>query len=410
MADKINAAILLILLRWGLVSALEPNEILVIANSDNTASVRIAQYYSQKRQVPTKNILTLSLGTQLKDTISRNDYDKWLAEPIREKLFSLEFAGKIKCLLTTYGVPYKVGPRGPLEGLEGRLQQLEELARQEKTAIEQLQQSGLAGSAEHKQRAHRLTQLQLEIDRISGRETDASVDSELSMVLVPGYELHRWQPNALRNSMLGLGFSTVMVCRLDGPDYRIVKGLVDKALAAEKSGLNDVAYIDSRGLVTKDLPGYFDQSLRDLAVLTRLRTKMPVKEEQTEKLFGPGACPQTAIYCGWYSLKNYVDAFDFVDGAIGYHISSLEAADLRDPNSSQWCPAMLRDGITATLGAVTEPYLHSFPQPKAFFLELFNGRCFVEAFYYTNPFNSWQLILIGDPLYKPFKTIHKSRI
>jgi len=210
----------------------------------------------------------------------------------------------------------------------------------------------------------------------------------------------------LKNSMLGLGPSTLMVSRLDGPGEDVAIGLVDKAMAAEKTGLKGIAYIDSRGIADDKKPyspGYFDKSLRDLAVRIELRTIMPVKEERTEKLFAPGACPRAAIYCGWYSLKKYVDAFDFVDGAIGYHIASWEAADLRDPNSSQWCPAMLKDGITATLGAVAEPYLHSFPEPKSFFFELFNGCCLVEAYYHTKPFNSWQLVLIGDPLYRPFK-------
>ena len=64
---------------------------------------------------------------------------------------------------------------------------------------------------------------------------------------------------------------------------------------------------------------------------------------------------------------------------------------------------MLVDGITATLGAVAEPYLHSFPKPKEFFEELYSGKCLVEAYYRTKPFNSWRLILIGDPLYRPFK-------
>ncbi len=411
--------ILSILSHCGTVLALEPDEILVIANGDNAASVRIARYYCKSRHVPTKNILTVSLGTELRDTISRNDYNKWLAEPIREKLFSFEFAGEIGCLLTTYAIPYRVGPREPLKELKGKLDELEALTEQGKNAIEQLQQKGLAGSAEFEQKSKRLAQLQLEIDRINGKETAASVDSELSMVLLSAYELYRWQENLLKNNVQGWDFRTLMVCRLDGPDCTIVKGLVDKAIAAEKAGLTGIAYIDSRGLVKpvpsallgaglsgvegKDLPGYFDQSLRDLAILTRLRTAMPVKEERTKELFAPGTCPRTAIYCGWYSLKNYVDAFDFVDGAVGYHISSLEAANLRDPDSSQWCPAMLRDGITATLGAVAEPYLHSFPEPKTFFLELYNGKCLVEAYYHTKPFNSWQLILIGDPLYRPFK-------
>ena len=377
--------------------ALEPEQILIIANSNIKESLEIAHYYCSKRNVPSENILSLPLGKMLIDTISRDNYEKQLAEPIRKKLSSREFAGKIKCLLTTYGVPVKVGKRGPLKGQEEKLKQLRKLAERGKSKLEQ-----------KKKNNHKLTKLQREIDRILGKETNASVDSELSMVLFDDYELYRWQPNKLNVNAPYWDFKTLMVCRLDGPSFEIVKAIVNKAMATEKTGLKGIAYIDSRGIADDKKPysfGHFDQSLRDLATLTRYRTEMTVKEESTEKLFAPGTCQRAAIYCGWYSLKKYVDAFDFVDGALGYHISSLEAVDLRDPNSSQWCPAMLKDGITATLGAVAEPYLHSFPEPKAFFTELFNGRCLVEAYYRTKPFNSWQFVLLGDPLYRPFKKL-----
>jgi uncharacterized protein (TIGR03790 family) len=411
MPAKVMAMILLVAAPFS-AAALEPGEILVIANSDNTESMRLAQYYCQKREVPGENIFAVPLGTEVRDTISRADYEKRLAEPIRNKLLDLQFAGKIRCLLTTYGVPYKVGGRGTLKGLEAKLRELTELATQERTKLKQLEQNGLANSPEHERARLNLARIQPDIDYITGKETDASVDSELSMAMFGPYELYRWQPNMLKDNTSGLGFRTLMVCRLDGPDYTVAKGLVDKAIAAEKTPLKGIAYIDSRGLANKPgyLPGYYDQSLRDLAVLTGLRTQLPVQEEQTEALFAPGACPQAAIYCGWYSLKRYVDAFDFVDGAVGYHIASFEAVSLHDPNSTQWCPAMLRDGITATLGAVAEPYLSAFPEPAAFFQELYNGSCLVEAYYRTNPFNSWQLLLIGDPLYTPFKTIQKSKI
>jgi len=295
-----------------------------------------------------------------------------------------------------------------LKGQEDKLKQLKKSLEQRKKEVRQSEEKGSAKSTKQgKNVSPKLAQLQSEIDRIKGKETNASVDSELSMVLFGDYELYQWQPNKLRNR-LGLSFNTLMVSRLDGPGEDVVIGLVDKAIKAEKTGLNGIAYIDSRGIADDKKPyspGYFDQSLRNLAVLIKLRTIMPAKEEQTRKLFAPGACPRTAIYCGWYSLKKYIDAFNFVDGAIGYHIASWEAVDLRDPNSSRWCPAMLKDGITATLGAVDEPYLHSFPEPKEFFLELFNGYCLVEAYYRTKPFNSWQLVLIGDPLYRPFKKL-----
>jgi uncharacterized protein (TIGR03790 family) len=411
MLQRKQIIVLFVLIGVAAASALEPNEILVIANGHIPDSKDIAQYYCQKRNVPTENVLYLPLGINLKDSISRDDYDRQLARPIRSELQTRQELSKIKCLVTTYGVPFKVGKRPPLAHLEKQLQKLRELADQEKSKLEQLKQSGSTKSTQYKQSEHTLALYKIQIDHITGDETNASVDSELSMVLFGDYELYRWQLNMLKGAAHGTGFSrkgwpspkTLMVARLDGPSSTIAKGLIDKAMAAENTGLDGIAYLDSRGNTGKGMPGQVDQSLRDLTLITKLQTKLTIKEERTRNLFSPGDCPRTAIYCGWYSVGKYIDAFDFVDGAIGYHIASFEAVRLRDPNSTQWCPAMLMDGITATLGAVAEPYLQAIPLPKEFFLELYNGSCLVEAYYHTKPFNSWQLILIGDPLYTPFK-------
>ena len=406
MASRTAIITFLMLICNGKGLALESGEILVIANRQISASKRIAEYYCEKRNIPKKNIIYLALGHNPRETISRDEYERSLALPIRRQL-QQRFPGEIRCLVTTYGIPVKAGSQGLLPGMGGKLKELKRLLSQEKQRLEELKQDLATDprkmSIQTKQINQKITQMQLEIGRISGKETNASVDSELSMLLFQSYDLYRWQPNMLRGQVPGLGFKTLMVSRIDGPDYTIVKGLIDKALTAEKTGLKGNAYIDSRGIEKKDLYGYFDQSLRDLGVFIHSNTKMPIKAEQTGKLFQPGSCPQTAVYCGWYSVRKYVDAFDFVDGAVGFHIASYEAQKLRDPNSSTWCAAMLRDGITATLGAVDEPYLHSFPQPKEFFTELFRGSCLVEAYYRTKPFNSWQLVLIGDPLYRPFK-------
>jgi uncharacterized protein (TIGR03790 family) len=394
--------VLLVLLSSVRLYALEPEEILVVANSDFPASVRLAQYYCQQRGLPQGRVVPVSLGPRLRDSIGRDDYDRRLARPIRRVLTTREDMRSIKCLVTTYGIPFRVNKRGPLPGSEARLKELRRAQQQEEEAIVQLQADGQADSPEHAERTRREGVLKMEINRLMGNETGAAVDSELSLVLFAPYELYRWQPNLLRSDT-PRAVKTLMVCRLDGPDYGIAKGLIDKAIAAEARGLKGNAYVDSRGIVNETAYGYYDQSLRDLAQLIRLRTSLPVTEETSGVLFTPGSCPETALYCGWYSVNSYVDAFDFVEGAVGFHIASFEAASLHDPTSSRWCTAMLEDGITATLGPVAEPYLHAFPEPRAFFGELFDGRCLVEAYYRTKPFNSWQLVLIGDPLYRPFK-------
>jgi uncharacterized protein (TIGR03790 family) len=127
----LTASLIALLLLNSVTLALEADEILIIANANSSESVAIAKYYCAKRGVPEDNILTIPLGSELSDTITRANYDKLLAEPIREKLLTPGAGKQIRCLLTTYGVPIKVEGRGPLEGQEEKLKELRKSAEQE---------------------------------------------------------------------------------------------------------------------------------------------------------------------------------------------------------------------------------------------------------------------------------------
>lgn len=253
-------------------------------------------------------------------------------------------------------------------------------------------------------------------------QTGASFDSELSLVLwEDDHELLRWQPNYLRglydNSELRTAFPTLMVSRLDGPDLKTAKRLIDDALAVEKAGgLEGKVYLDARGLTTLEgsplEPGSYPDYDRSLMITAKGlesvkdaegEPRFEVKLNELPELFGPGQCPETALYCGWYSLAKYVDAFDFNQGAIAYHLASSEAVTLKEIDSQCWCKKLLEDGVCATIGPVNEPYLLSFPRPNEFFALLIQGNLsLAEVYYRTKPFNSWQMTLIGDPLYRPF--------
>ena len=122
------------------------------------------------------------------------------------------------------------------------------------------------------------------------------------------------------------------------------------------------------------------------------------------KLFPPGSCPNTALYCGWWGLRKYVPAFTWVKGAVGFQVASAEAETLRGARTQVWCKRMIDEGIAATFGPVNEPFLQSFPNPSHFFAFLLTGRYTVaEAFWYSSPMNSWMQTLIADPLYTPFR-------
>jgi uncharacterized protein (TIGR03790 family) len=258
--------------------------------------------------------------------------------------------------------------------------------------------------------------LEEQIEVAKKNETGASFDSELSLVMWPDdYQLLRWQPNYLcasyANSQLRQFHRTLMVARVDGPSLEIAKRLIDDAIAVEKAGgLKGKVYLDARGLgephATNIQPGSFedfDRSLRNAAEAIEGQTDFEVTLNDAPELFQPGECPDAALYCGWYSLGKYVDAFDFVRGAVAYHLASAEARTLRQKNAKVWCKSLLEDGVCATIGPVYEPYLVAYPRPDEFFAELLRGNgTLVEAYYHTKPFNSWMMVLLGDPLYRPF--------
>ncbi|MDY6951119.1 MAG: TIGR03790 family protein [Thermodesulfobacteriota bacterium] len=241
----------------------------------------------------------------------------------------------------------------------------------------------------------------------------ASVDSELTLAAAGPYQRVGWLPNPFHAKYEDVAFleairaQTIKVARLDGPTPRLAKRLVDDAMATEKEGLTGIFYIDARGLADsgpQDSYAQYDKRLLNLFAMLKEKASMEVVLDKGPELFSLGACPNAALYCGWYSLGKYVDAFTWQKGAVGFHVASAEATTLRTFGSDVWCKRMIENGIAATLGPVKEPYLASFPQPDLFFSLLMSGRIpLLEVYFRTIPHLSWRQILIGDPLYRPFK-------
>jgi len=118
-------------------------------------------------------------------------------------------------------------------------------------------------------------------------------------------------------------------------------------------------------------------------------------------LFQKGQCPDAALYCGWYSLAKYIDAFKWTKGSVGYHIASSECTTLKREQSQVWCKKMLDNGIAATIGPVGEPYVQAFPVPEIFFNFLTEGYLtLAESYIISLPYLSWKMVLVGDPLYR----------
>ena len=392
--------------------ALEPNEILVLANRNAARSVGLAKYYMEKRAIPEKNLLQLWVTD--KEWCAREDYEKRVAAPVREHLKEKDTKREIRCILVLYGLPLKVAPPGMTETEKAEANSLQERRDALKARTGELKSGE---SQEAKKTEEELKAVTKQISRLKKEDQAASLDSEVSLVLMENYGLSGWIPNPFfagyKAGALAKDRDKVMiVSRLDGPTEETAKRVIDESMEAEKTGLTGKAYFDARwpnpseDKNNKKDVGYgrYDRSIHRAADLVKKSGRLPVVVNDRQELFQPGECPDAALYCGWYSLAKYVDAFQWRPGSVGYHIASSECQTLKQKESQVWCKRMLEEGIAATMGPVGEPYVQAFPVPEMFFEFLLDGSwTLAESYALSQPFWSWQMVLIGDPLYRPFK-------
>jgi hypothetical protein len=433
--------------------AVGPDDVFILTNKNVVESRSLAEYYCQKRGVPRDHILVFDLPAG--EDISRAAYNERLAAPLRAQLKDKKDQAKI--LLSVYGIPLRVGPEEPnaeekkeLEKLKPELDGLRKKQQELQKVIEALEKKA-EGTKELPERKKERADLEADIRKLEDRrrwlshaESNAAVDSELALLWHEGYELRRWQLNllyfqvpeevrkgkppmvmtarldgphlAIRETplaALGIGAKSA---RLKGPNMTLLKRLIDQAIEVEAKGLAGKVYVDARGIKFKFDPkgdqgfgyGGYDESLREMAKLLEKDAKLAVTLDNKPELFAPHSCEDCALYCGWYSHARYVPCCRFAPGAVAYHIASSEAVSLRDPHAPYWCPNLLQDGVIATLGPVSEPYTIGFPKPAEFFGFLVTGEyTLVECYWKTELFASWMTVLVGDPLYNPYKKTPK---
>jgi uncharacterized protein (TIGR03790 family) len=369
------------------------DEVVVIYNKQVPESKAVAEYYAQMRHVPARQIYGFTLTTN--EQMSRDEFRDSLQMPLAhqledaglwrfgsvtipatngqpERVERRVIAAKIRYAVLSYGVPLKIAPV-PIAHEPGKEIAHPELLRDE-----------------------------------------AAVDSELAwlplveMGVSLAGPLRNWVYGATNTTWLNPTNGVLLVARLDGPNADIARGLVDKALTAERDGLWGRAYFDARGLSKTETNSYY---LGDEWILGGGEICRELGFETTVDK-NPGTFPadfpmsQIAIYCGWYD-RNVSGPFalpkvEFMTGAFAYHLHSFSADTIRSTNE-YWVGPLLAKGATCTMGCVNEPYLAGSPNVAVFLARLIaGGFTFGEAAWVAQPVLSWQTTVVGDPLYRPF--------
>ena len=357
------------------------SRVVILANSRNPESVRLAEFYAGARGVPPANILALPLPEG--ETVTWREFIDQIYQPLQDELYRRGWIeGTASNLLDRWGrrryapgghhISYLVACRG----------------------VPLYIANDPAGLAENP-----AARFPPQFNR-----NDAAVDSELSLLAQSGCEITGFLPNPLfQQEHPGAleAEAVVKVSRLDGPTFESARHLVTSALEGEKQGLLGRYYIDLRG-PHPDGDRWLESAGRQLAGLG-----FDGDVENTGATFDAAARFDAPVfYFGWYAAN--VDGpflrpgFAFPAGAVALHIHSFSAQTLHS-DVQGWTGPLVARGVAATVGNVAEPYLQLTHRPDLLVHALIAGSTFGDAAYYALPALSWQAIAIGDPLYRPFK-------
>jgi uncharacterized protein (TIGR03790 family) len=375
-----RALLILLVLAFSCTARAEPAlapATIVVFNSNDRESGELAKFYAQKRGIARDHVVGLACPRD--EEISREDYDRAIASPLREifrerKWWTLRetadgapavSGNTIRFVALIRGMPLKIRPAEAYPGDK-------------------------AGNGPINDR------------------NDASVDSEVAILARFAPEISGAVSNPYFQSyrpIAELPESPIMlVCRLDAPSAQTVRRMITDAVEAEKTGLWGRAFVDGARNTGSGLE-IGDRWLRE--VVQQLgKVGVPAVFDDAPAVFADGyPISDCALYYGWYSDRVVgpfaQPSFRFAPGAVAVHIHSFSASTVRDP-AAHWVAPLLTQGAAATLGNVYEPYLQLTTNLSILNDRLLHGFTFAESAYMGTPAVSWMTVMIGDPLYRPY--------
>jgi uncharacterized protein (TIGR03790 family) len=368
------------------------DEVMVIYNTRLAGSKLVAEHYARMRQVPEMQVYGFDL-------------------PVGEEMTRSEFRDQLQFPLAGRLVVDKLWRFGAVtnEAVNGQSPRVDHPVVESKIRYAVLCWGvplKIAADPDWREPVRENTQPEL-------LRNEAAVDSELvwlplvKMNVPLSGPLPNWGYGATNPAALHPTNGILLVARLDGPTVEIARGLVDKALAAERNGLWGRAYFDARGLAKTDTNYILgDEWIINGGEICRELGFETVVDRNPGTFPADFPMSQIAIYCGWYDA-NVSGPFalprvEFMPGAFAYHLHSFSAHTLRSTNGS-WAGPLLAKGATCTMGCVYEPYLSTTPNLPIFLVRwILGGFTFGEAAWAAQPTLSWQTTVVGDPLYRPF--------
>ena len=364
--------LLIVFLGCLVARGLTPDQVVVVYNADSKRSEQCARAYCHKRAVPANRCVAIS-GVK-GETITRQLFDTKiryaLMQAAQQKNWSLPSMRSgglipVRAMVLMPDIPLRIKE-----------------------------------DAEPGKKPTNLTQ------------NCASVDSEL-MLLGVQYDIKGPLNNPYFNKEGKVEETkppVLAVCRIDAPDDATIRRMIHFPAEVERRGLWGWTVVDQGGPYKQG-----DDFFTAIARLAREKGQ-PLFHEESRALLPPAfpLMQDTSVYFGWYANpafgpfhpQTHAD-FRFAPGAIACHLHSFSGTSVK--NAGTWVGALLQRGAVVTMGNVYEPLLTGCVRFDIFYDRLLKGYTVAEAALMATPWISWQTVVLGDPLYRPFEQLCRNR-
>ncbi len=325
--------------------------VLVVCNSADSGSVRIAEAYAARRHVPDAH--RCALRAPVLEEITIGEYREAIEAPVRACLQGS--SDSIDFIVLTRGVPLRIAEGGwSVDAFLGAMDLgLEPTTSRDPADLRRLR-NPYFGSAE--------------------RFTSAA-------------------------------FGIRLVTRLDGYTVDDALALIDRSLAARPCDGPFLLDPDP----ARNHAGYalVNRSIEEAQRLLRARGLTVSEEEWTD----PPAKPLAGYY-SWGSndgrfRPEVFRALRFLPGALAETAVSTSARTFRPASGGQSLIAdLVSGGVTGVKGYVSEPLSLALCRADLLFERYVSGYTLAESFYAATPLVLWKDVVVGDPLCAPYALRH----
>jgi hypothetical protein len=396
-----------------------PEYVLLVVNSRDAASKTVANYFIDARRVPVQNILYLDwkLGDSY---ISVDQFRNELLMPIQQFLQKRKLSGQIDCIVYSSGFPYGVHfnsdvppqlvkhplfayPTGSLSGMtylfgavmtkdatkygpvaweSNRYIRLREMKDGKVFELPQSPETQLREFSPHR----------------------PTKDQNIDPASIGSHGFRSWYGWGPKGELLEAGGSTYILSAMLGvtngrgnSPREIVRYLRESPMADGTFPKGTIYFMENSDIRSNTRRPGFEMAVEQLG---RLGVKAQIM---------PGTIPQRradvqGLLSGTVDFNWQQSGSTILRGAICENLTSYSA--MFDPNQGQTpCTEFLKLGATGTSGTVAEPYAQQGKFPHAMIQVHYARGCNLVESFYQSVYMPYQLLILGDPLCRPWANI-----